>query len=102
MATLSDVAKTGRGFRRIGETEWCWLDGRVIRNGKTPNAGHRAIDAEMLIANDWEAEPLTLELNAQDIFLAARQLNDLVSKRRLSAAEFAKYLCLELGLVEEA
>lgn len=63
--------------------------------------GQVTINAEMLVATDWQPEPLKLEVTFEDIIRAARQLDDLCSKRRLSAAEFGQKICVELGLIEE-
>lgn len=59
------------------------------------------ISAEMVVATDWEVEPIRLMLTAADIISYARNLDDIASKRRLSTAEFARMLCKELGLIEE-
>lgn len=100
---LSDAAKTGRKFRRRSEPDcWYWLEGTNIRwmsPGIDPTSAF--IDAEQLVATDWEAEPLKLEVTADDVIRAARELDTLCSQRRLSAAEFGKAICIELGLLEE-
>jgi hypothetical protein len=100
--TLSEAARTGRRFRRRAyPDDWYFLEGRVMRR-RQASGGQVTIeiDAEMIVSTDWEPEPLRLELTAEDISRAARQLDDLVSKRRLSASEFAKHLSIELGLLE--
>lgn len=94
--TLSEAAKTGRKFRRANSV-WCWLEGLVM----VCDGGPVTIDAEMLISNDWEAELLKLEVDAEDIMRACRQFDEICSKRRLSAVEFGKKICVELGLIEE-
>jgi hypothetical protein len=104
IVTLSEAARTGRKFRRKSIPDvWYWLEGKEIKiiGGYIDRAAEAMIDAEMLVATDWEPELLKLEVTSDDIMRAARQLDDLVSKRRLSAAEFGKHLCFELGLIEK-
>lgn len=103
MALLSEVARTGRKFRRRSVPDYWWLlRGKEIIQFNPHGAGiAMSINAEQLVATDWEAEPLRLELTAEDIIRAARTLDDLTSKRRLSAAEFGKEICKALGLLED-
>lgn len=97
--TLSESARTGRKFRRTSEPEiWYWLEGNQMIREKPGQ--WQIITAEMLIALDWQPEPLKLELTAADIIRAARQFDSLASTRKLSAAEFGKMICQELGLLE--
>lgn len=102
--TLSEAARSGRTFWRKSEPGVRYhLEGKQIVAQEPPGAPRPVeVDAEMLVAVDWEPEPLKLELTAIDIARAARGLDELVSKRRLSAAEFARHLSLELGLLEDA
>lgn len=101
--TLSEAARTGRKFRRKSQpSAWFHLLGKEIIELDGTRSTVIQIDAEMLVATDWEPEPLKLELTAEDILKAARGLDELVSKRRLSAAEFGRHLCMELGLLEGA
>jgi hypothetical protein len=104
--TLSEAARTGRKFHRRGEpARLYWLEGNTVRSqevfdGCTGPTTSVSFGAEALVATDWEVEPIVLELTAADIIRAARELDGLCSKRRLSAAEFAQALCKELGLIE--
>lgn len=100
---LSQAAKTGRKFRRKSEPGLhYWLSGKsILRTDGTDVHEGVQFDAEQITALDWEADPLSLMLNADDIVRAARVHDQLTSQRRLSAAEFAKLICIELGLTEE-
>lgn len=101
---FSEAAKTGRPFQRKSEPGiWYFLEGKaIIKMDRGANIAEPAqIDAEMVVASDWDPQPLKLELTAEDIKRAARGLDELVSKRKLSAAEFAHHLSIELGLINE-
>lgn len=103
MTTLSEAARTGRRFRRRSQPDvWFYLNGKDMRRIDGDLSVMVTIDAEMLVSTDWESEPLRLELSADDIFRHARNLEELASKRRLSGVEFARLLCVELGLIEES
>lgn len=100
--TFSQAALTGRRFRRksdpkihywVENAKFYFSDGTVVQEITN-------FQAEHLLATDWEADPLALMLTAEDIKRAARGFQELSLTRRLSAAEFAKQLCDELGLTE--
>lgn len=99
---LSEAARTGRKFRRTTQPDiWYQLEGKAIQYVDRNVRGVPVIDAEMLVSPDWEPEPLQLTITADDLIRAARAFDDIASKRKLSAVEFAKLLCQNLGLTEE-
>lgn len=99
---LSDAARTGRKFRRTSEPKaWYWLEGQLVFKSDGASRESVYLNAEQLIATDWEAEPLQMMLEAADIIRAAREHDQLASTRRLTATEFAKLICQSLGLLEE-
>lgn len=103
---MSEAARSGRNFRRTSIPEiWFQLSGKEFL--ATSDVGNAkawykvSIDAEQLVATDWEPEQVRLLLSAEDLLLHSRALDEVVCKRRLSAREFAQLLCIELGLLEE-
>lgn len=106
--TLSEAARTGRKFWRKSKPEQVyWLAGLHVMtpHPTLPGSAQGWVpNAEELCALDWEAEPLALLLTAADVIRAARTPNveKLATSRKLAPVEFARLLCIELGLLEEA
>jgi len=105
--TLSEAARTGRWFRRASEPDyWYRLDGVEIVMFRRDDIGQVLsinINAEQLVATDWEPEPRKVEISGQDLLICARSIaqnNQIVHQRRLSPVEMAKLFIEELGLDE--
>jgi hypothetical protein len=109
---LSEAAKTGRKFRRKSEqTIWYRLSGKSVYRcpigdpaGETCEQGweNATIDAEMIVANDWEAAPKIIQITSNDLMDVAKTLsnNPICNQRRLPPVEFMKLVITELGLEE--
>lgn len=109
MPLLSEVARTGRRFRRTTEPEtWFELQGKNVVYWDATACGNRGIwtkqevNAEMLVANDWESEPRKIEVTAADLLDAARAVSNdkIVHQRRFSPVEMMRLVIDELGLKE--
>lgn len=101
---ITDVMRTGRKFRRTSDRDtWFVVDGQRVyceRNG-TRVIEKYSFNVAELTAQDWEPEPMILELSAQDLFDAAKAItthNPSINNRRLSLAESAKLIADQLGL----
>lgn len=103
--TLSEAARTGRKFRRTSEPDyWYRLVGRTVVQFHPTGAGIEVhIDAEQIVATDWEAEAQKIQITAQDLIDCARSIaktNQVITSRKLSATEWAKLFIEELGFEE--
>ncbi len=105
--TLTEAARSGRPFFRASSPDtWFYLHvepGAVVcRRGTVTVSNRYTFNPEELLANDWEPEPIKMELSYQDFIEATRailQNNPQISQRRMSLVEHAKLLAEQLGLV---
>lgn len=107
MASLSEVARSGRKFRRLKEPKrWLWIiDGQFKTDGINALGGAPMtmtiqISAEEVIAADWESEPKRIEVTAEDLREAAKLVSNerIVHQRRFSPVEMMNLVIPLLGL----
>lgn len=94
---LSEAARTGRRFRRKDSDPGVWLrlDGlkMIMIHPDINGSVDVEINAEMIVANDWECEPKVVSVEAKDLRRAVTNLGT----KGMRPSDVVEHIIKELG-----